>query len=68
MDFSENESMIMANIFIQKNNITDPGTQVCIRLVFEGYALCLSGKQMDIETMTYIHVFRNYCETVISSL
>lgn len=68
MDFYENESDIMANVFIQKNNITDPGTQECIRLVFEGYALCLCGKQMDIETMTYTHVFRNYCDTVISSL
>lgn len=58
----------MANIFIQKHKITDPGTQESIRLVFEGYAECMRGKPIDLETMTYMHVFKNYCDNVISNL
>jgi len=58
----------MADVFIQIYNITDPGTQECLRLVFEGYALCMHGKPIDQETMTYMHVFKKYCDNVISNL
>jgi len=57
----------LALSFIASNNISDENAKENIVLTFQGYAECMKGKPLDMETAMYTHVFKNYCDSMIST-
>jgi len=57
----------LAESFIAVNNITDVDAIDQIKYTFQGYAECMMGKPLDMETYTYTQVFKNWCDTMIAT-
>ena len=61
-------SAIIADVFIKKHDITDEGTQFCIRHTFEGYHAITKDIDRDgIQFAIYTNALKKYCDSVIAS-